>query len=137
MLTAMTEADWAIVLQVFQAVRTRRGEVTWRALPAQFGHWNSIWKPAVGSSTKAGSEADATRRASGGIGLDVSANSFSALGALLLCQRIEDYVTADTPFRVIDTFVQARREEARIWPVGADDDGAATLRKRLNLTVLS
>ena len=58
-------------------------------------------------------------------------------GALLLCQRIEDYVTADTPFRVIDTFVQARREEARIWPVGADDDGAATLRKRLNLTVLS
>jgi transposase len=63
MLTAMTEDDWAIVLQVFQAVRSRRGDkgrddrkflealhyftvhnITWRALPAQFGHWNSIWK---------------------------------------------------------------------------------------------
>jgi transposase len=63
MLTAMTEDDWAIVLQVFQAVRSRRGDkgrddrkflealhyftvhnITWRALPAQFGRWNSIWK---------------------------------------------------------------------------------------------
>ena len=63
MLRAMTEDDWAIVLQVFQAVRSRRGDkgrderkflealhyfsvdnITWRALPAQFGHWNSIWK---------------------------------------------------------------------------------------------
>src|SRR4249919_646547 len=63
MLTAMTEDDWAIVLQVSQAVRSRRGDkgrderkflealhyfsvdnITWRALPAQFGHWNSIWK---------------------------------------------------------------------------------------------
>jgi len=63
MLTTMTEDDWAIVLQVFRAVRSRRGDkgrddrkflealhyftvhnITWRALPAEFGHWNSIWK---------------------------------------------------------------------------------------------
>ena len=63
MLTAMTEDDWAIVLQVFRAVRSRRGDkgrddrkflealhyftvhnITWHALPAEFGHWNSIWK---------------------------------------------------------------------------------------------
>ena len=59
----MTEDDWAIVLQVFRAVRSRRGDkgrddrkflealqyftvhnITWRALSAGFGHWNSIWK---------------------------------------------------------------------------------------------
>ena len=63
MLTAMTEDDWAIVLQVFRAGRSRRGDkgrddrkflealhyftvhnITWRALSAEFGHWNSIWK---------------------------------------------------------------------------------------------
>ena len=63
MLTAMTEDDWAIVLQVFRAVRSRRGDkgrddrkflealhyftvhnITRRALSAEFGHWNSIWK---------------------------------------------------------------------------------------------
>ena len=63
MLTAMTEDDWAIVLQVFRTVRSRRGDkgrddrkflealhyftvhnITWRALSAEFGHWNSIWK---------------------------------------------------------------------------------------------
>jgi len=63
MLTAMTEADWRIVLQVFAASRSRRGDkgrddrkflealhyfvvhnITWRALPEQFGHWNSVWK---------------------------------------------------------------------------------------------
>ena len=63
MLTTMTEEDWTIVLQVFVASRSRRGDkgrddrrflealhyfvvhnITWRALPAQFGHWNSIWK---------------------------------------------------------------------------------------------
>ena len=57
MLTAMTEDDWAIVLQVFRAVRSRRGDkgrddrkfleavhyftvhnITWRALSAEFGH---------------------------------------------------------------------------------------------------
>jgi transposase len=63
MLTTMTEEDWTIVLQVFTASRSRRGDkgrddrkflealhyfvvhnITWRALPATFGHWNSVWK---------------------------------------------------------------------------------------------
>jgi transposase len=57
MLTAMTEEDWTIVLRVFAASRSRRGNkgrndrkyfvvhnITWRALPKKFGHWNSVWK---------------------------------------------------------------------------------------------
>jgi transposase len=63
MLTRMTEDDWAIVLEVFAAARSRRGEpghddrkfleavhfftvhnLTWRALPALYGNWNSVWK---------------------------------------------------------------------------------------------
>jgi transposase len=63
MLTQMTEEDWAIAIEVFQAVRSKRGEpgrndrkflealhyftvhnITWRALPAEFGNWNSVWK---------------------------------------------------------------------------------------------
>jgi transposase len=63
MLTTMTESDWAIVLQIFRASRSRRGDkgrddrkflealqyfavhnITWRALPGEFGHWNSVWK---------------------------------------------------------------------------------------------
>lgn len=63
MLTGMTETDWAIVLEVFDAVQSRRGEaghndrrflealhfftvhnLTWRALPAEYGNWNSVWK---------------------------------------------------------------------------------------------
>ena len=63
MLTGMTEDDWAIVLTVFSAAQSRRGQpgkndrkflealhfftlhnLTWRALPAAFGSWNSIWK---------------------------------------------------------------------------------------------
>jgi transposase len=63
MLTRMTEQDWAVVLKVFQVACSRRGDkgrddrkflealhyftvhnITWRALPAQFGHWNSVWK---------------------------------------------------------------------------------------------
>jgi hypothetical protein len=62
MLTRMTEEDWATVLEVFRACRSRRGakgrtdriflealhsfsvhNITWRALPAAFGNWNLIW----------------------------------------------------------------------------------------------
>ena len=61
MLTAMTEEDWTIVLRVFAESRSRRGDkgrndrkflealhyfvvhnITWRALPEKFGHWNSV-----------------------------------------------------------------------------------------------
>ena len=63
MLTRMTDEDWERVVQVFRAVRSRRGgkgrndrlflealhyfcvhNITWRALPETFGNWNSIWK---------------------------------------------------------------------------------------------
>ena len=63
MLTGMTDEDWAIALTVFRASCSRRGEkgrddrqflealhyftvhnITWRALPAEFGNWNSVWK---------------------------------------------------------------------------------------------
>src|SRR5215467_6611534 len=63
MLTALTERDWSIVLDAFDAAQSNRGEpgyddrkfleaihyftvhsVTWRALPKEFGNWNSIWK---------------------------------------------------------------------------------------------
>jgi len=63
MLTQMTEKDWELAVEVFRAVRSKRGEpgrndrkflealhyftvhnITWRALPAEFGNWNSIWK---------------------------------------------------------------------------------------------
>src|SRR3954462_8962500 len=63
MLTRMTDEDWEIVVQVFRAVRSRRGDkgrddrtflealhyfavhnITWRALPEAFGNWNSVWK---------------------------------------------------------------------------------------------
>jgi transposase len=56
MLTAMRDEDWAIVLEVFRASRSRRGakgrddrrflealhyftlhNITWRALPVEFG----------------------------------------------------------------------------------------------------
>ena len=59
----MTDEDWTIALEVFRAVRSRRGDkgrddrrflealhyftvhsVTWRTLPAEFGNRNSIWK---------------------------------------------------------------------------------------------
>lgn len=63
MLTGMTEDDRVIVLEVFDAAQTRSGEpghddrkfleaihfftvhnLTWRALPAEYGNWNTIWK---------------------------------------------------------------------------------------------
>ena len=63
MLTGMTERDWAIALEVFEAVQSIRGEpghndrkfleaihfftvhnITWRALPKEYGNWNSVWK---------------------------------------------------------------------------------------------
>src|ERR1700726_3175718 len=63
MLTAMTEEDWRIVFRVCASSRSRRGDkgrndrkflealhyfvvhnITWRALPEKFGHWNSVWK---------------------------------------------------------------------------------------------
>ena len=63
MLTRMTEEDWATVLEVFRACRSRRGakgrndriflaalhyfavhNITWRALPEAFGNWKSVWK---------------------------------------------------------------------------------------------
>jgi transposase len=63
MLTRMSEDDWAVVVKLFRACRSRRGDkgrndrkflealhyftvhnITWRALPAEFGNWNSVWK---------------------------------------------------------------------------------------------
>ena len=63
MLTTMSDADWAMVVEAFRAARSRRGDkgrddrkflealhyfavhnITWRALPAEFGNWNSVWK---------------------------------------------------------------------------------------------
>jgi transposase len=63
MLTQMSDADWEIAVAAFVAARSRRGDkgrddrkflealhyftvhnITWRALPAEFGKWNSIWK---------------------------------------------------------------------------------------------
>ena len=63
MLTHMMEGDWEIAVEVFRAVRCKRGEpghddrkflealhyftvhsITWRTLPAAFGNWNSVWK---------------------------------------------------------------------------------------------
>jgi transposase len=63
MLTGMTEDDRATVLRVFAALCSRRGakgrndrrflealqyftvyNITWRALPEDFGNWNSVWK---------------------------------------------------------------------------------------------
>ncbi len=63
MLTGMTDADWTQVVEILRSCRSRRGDkgrddrrfleaihyfsvhnITWRALPATFGRWNSIWK---------------------------------------------------------------------------------------------
>ena len=63
MSTKMNEADWELALDVFRACLPARGakakndrlflealhhftvhNITWRALPERFGHWNSVWK---------------------------------------------------------------------------------------------
>jgi len=63
MLTPMAEEDWAVAQEVFRAACSRRGDrgrddrrvlealhyfavhnITCRALPAEFGKWNSVWK---------------------------------------------------------------------------------------------
>ena len=63
MLTGMTDEDWRLVLTVFSACQSRRGDkgrddrlfleamhfftvenVAWRRLPERFGKWNSVWK---------------------------------------------------------------------------------------------
>jgi transposase len=63
MLTGMTEEDWVFAVELFRAARAGRGDkgrddrkflealhyftvhnVTWRALPQEFGRWNSVWK---------------------------------------------------------------------------------------------
>jgi len=63
MLTGMSEADWDVVLSAFRAARSRRGDkgrddrkfleavhyftvhnISWRALPREFGPWNTVWK---------------------------------------------------------------------------------------------
>jgi transposase len=63
MLTEMTDAEWEIVVEAFRAARSGRGgrgrddrkflealhyftvhNIPWRALPREFGKWNSVWK---------------------------------------------------------------------------------------------
>jgi len=63
MLTGMSEADWEVALVAFRAALPRRGDkgrddrkflealhyftvhnITWRALPSEFGNWNAVWK---------------------------------------------------------------------------------------------
>ena len=63
MSTKMSEADWDVVLRMFQSCLPRRGDkgrddrlflealhyfsvhnITWRALPERYGNWNSVWK---------------------------------------------------------------------------------------------
>jgi transposase len=90
MLTGMTEEDWSITLELFDAAQSRRGEpghddrkflealhyfvvhnITWRALPAEFDNWIgsfsgyrglSICLPSCGNSATSPSCPDVKRR---------------------------------------------------------------------------
>src|SRR6056297_339635 len=63
MSTRMTEVEWELALEAFRACLPARGakarddrlflealhhftvhNISWRALPERFGHWNSVWK---------------------------------------------------------------------------------------------
>ena len=63
MSTKMTDADWRIALEAFRALPSSERakarndllflealhyfsvhNITWRALPDRFGHWNTVWK---------------------------------------------------------------------------------------------
>jgi len=63
MSTKMAETEWPVAVEVFRASLARRGakgrddrlfleamhyfsvhNISWRALPERFGHWNSVWK---------------------------------------------------------------------------------------------
>ncbi len=63
MLTKLTDDEWDLVVDLFRQVRSRRGDkgrddrrflqalhyfavhnISWRALPKEFGDWNTIWK---------------------------------------------------------------------------------------------
>lgn len=63
MLTAMSETDWNLMVSAFRAARSQRGakgrddrlfleavhfftvhNFTWRALPSEFGKWNTVWE---------------------------------------------------------------------------------------------
>ena len=63
MLTKLSDDEWDLVVDIFRQVRSRRGDkgrddrrflqalhyfavhnISWRALPKEFGDWNTIWK---------------------------------------------------------------------------------------------
>jgi transposase len=63
MSTKMSDEDWELAVELFRQCLPRRGRkgrddrlflealhyftvhnITWRALPERFGHWNSVWK---------------------------------------------------------------------------------------------
>ena len=79
MLTGMTEEDWATVLQVFAASCSRRGakgrndrrflealhyftvhNITWRALPPEFGNWIASGSASGASARRACSKPSST-----------------------------------------------------------------------------
>src|SRR6516165_9342020 len=103
MLTTMTAEDWTIVLRVFEASRSRRGDkgrddrrflealqyfvvhnITWRALPEKFRHWNSVWKRFWRLSRSGTFEAFTAQLA----------NPFDELGCYLLLRRDLGYPLA-------------------------------------------